>query len=219
MTTNNKNELADRFNLESKMDDSLQKVDKQAQELNKQKILRYLRSTPKFENMMQKERELININEMGTTMKSLIDADPNLRKLVYDKKTGIPDHLIKHTETLAKRRVVNTIARKSLGPFKYAFITGKLGVDTFFLIFAAVGMFAIPTYFFFKNYKVRNSLKKINEKYKLQGDAGEIDLDDMSYDFTNMRIDEIRREQLKQAKLYSQIDELEKELYGSKYVK
>lgn len=218
MTSKDNGDLSSRFNLTTNKESAIENVDKKVQESNKLKVLRYLRSTPKYETMMQKEREIIKIKDVGTTMKSLIDADPNLYKLVNDKNNPIPDHLIKHTETLAKRRVVNAIARKQLGIFKYAMFTGKLGVDTFFLLFAAVGTIAIPTYFYATTYKVRNQLKKVNEKYKSENSGEEVDLDDISLQFTNMRVDEIRQEQLKKAKIYEQIDKLDKELYESRRV-
>lgn len=217
MANNNKDKLSERFNMEPKMNAEVNKIDENERELNKQKILKYLRSTSKYEMTMQKEREIIDMKNMGTTMQSLLDMDPNLRRLAYDKKTGISDRLIKHTETMAKQRIVNTLARKQLGPFKYAFITGKFGIDTFFLLFAAVGMFAIPAYFFTKNYKLRNKLKMVNKKKNFEDEDGDIDIDDVSYDFTNMRVDEIRKEQLKQATISAEVRKLEDELYGKRH--
>ena len=208
--------LEERFNLAPRDNNVPQNVDTKAEQLNRQKVMRYLRSTPKYENIMQKEREILKVQDVDTSMRSIIDMDPNLRNVVYKKDSGVTEQLIDHSEKLAKRKIIHSAVRKKLGPFKYAALTGKMGIDTFFILFAAVGAFAIPTYFFIKTYKVRNNMKMAKARVNPKG-VDELDIDDFSLDFTNMRVDEIRNERLNQAKINSQIEALTKDLYGTRH--
>ena len=68
---------------------------------------------------------------------------------------------------------------------------GKLGIDNMFLGFAFLGAIIIPTYFHFRDKRKKAAIRKIREMKVAQ--LGELDMDELSPDFTAIDVDEYNR--------------------------
>lgn len=92
---------------------------------------------------------------------------------------------------------------------------GKLGIDAFMILFAIVGVFAIPTYHIMKQ-------RKIKERLQSQGLApvsvhdlsvdDEIDIDDISVHTTYYDTDAIKRRMAQKNKILKEKEQLTREL-------
>ena len=164
---------------------------------------------------MQKQREIMSFEDEQFTMRGVIENEEAIRKDVYDNKNPLPDSWIARSEKQALQGLAHDIAKKRLGLFKYKLFTGKLGIDTFFLVFAAFGMFVIPAYFYVRDYSRKQAFIEIRKERGLDN-LDEADVDERSFDYTIMPLDEIRKERLKKAHIYAEVERLEKELYYSR---
>lgn len=93
----------------------------------------------------------------------------------------------------------NQIMDKKYGIIKSNILRGKLGIDNIFLGIAILGIFVIPSYFYFKDRKVKEKIAKFRKERLEQ--YPDLDLDEISLDFTPMNKKEIDRRALERAKL------------------
>lgn len=77
---------------------------------------------------------------------------------------------------------------RKLGVIGSSLLRGKLGIDTFIIGFSIFGCALIPTYFYFRDKKRKETMKLLREQYAKNGD-----LDSMSLDFSTIGKEEFDR--------------------------
>lgn len=105
------------------------------------------------------------------------------------------------------------------GPTISALRQGRLGVDLFFIVFAFIGIAAIPTYYLMKQQKVKDFMRKQGispiSVEDLQEPANKgIDLDDISVHANYYDLREYRENLEKRLKVTMEKNKLKEELYG-----
>lgn len=122
-------------------------------------------------------------------------------------------------DTVIRRGKNERFARKH-GPILSALVRGKLGIDLFLIIFAVTGLVGIPTYFLFKQKRVKDFMRRtgispISVEDLDQAENRGIDIDDISKHVNYYDLTEDRRRIIAKRKIEHETKELEEELYGA----
>lgn len=111
-----------------------------------------------------------------------------------------------------------TASQKKHGEIMAKILHGRLGVDTFFILFGVFGIFAIPYYFWTKkeSRRAHTKLAGIDPEIieNLHEDDPDIDLDDVSYHVNYYDLSEVRREAREEREKEKVKQELIEDVYG-----
>lgn len=163
--------------LTKKIEADLQKAEIQK---NRAKIEKYIRSTPKFEEMYQQQKRSMKSTSLKISAENVLENFSDLQKDFQQK--GLNQNHLKLIDKLIEKRAVNAKFQKSTN-LAANILRGRLGVDVLFLGFAVTGMFLIPSYFYFKQREHKKYISEIKKTFEKDNKNREIDIDETSLDF------------------------------------
>ena len=206
MSKNPDNDLSQKFGLS----DTTEKNTKPETSLEneKQKLQKYIQNSAKFETMQQEQLPKFKNREYSEIIFEMTKEDPELRSNLIKNPELFTNLDLDYIKKKSDRRIYNEKLTRKYGVKGSQFLRGKFGVDMFFIFFGIFGVFAIPSYFYYKNSSLRNKFINLYKNEDFLKSLEDMDLDDISPSFSGRDMESLRKEALIKAKIQQELGNL-----------